>query len=61
MINFITENKECLCDHGGFYSIISKKGNISEEMYTTKWRKYLLKIGNKRVCWDYIQVETFLI
>ena len=39
--SFIIDNKDYLCDHGGLYSMIARKGNIPQEMYTINRRQYL--------------------
>ena len=50
-----------MCDHGGLHPMIEIKGKyIPGNIYNQK-KEIFIKIGNIRVCLDYIQVKTFLV
>ena len=55
------DNKPYLFEYGGFHPMIEKKGKyISGNVYN-HMNETFIKIGNLRVCWDYIQVQKFII
>ena len=59
--HFIICNKYLLHDHGGLHPMISRKGKHIPGNVYNQMKEIFIKIGKIRVCWDYIQVETFLI
>ena len=53
-INFLIDNKQLLCDHGGLHQLISRKGKYIPGNVYNNMKETFIKIGNLRVFWGYI-------
>ena len=51
-IQFLIDNKKCLCEHGGLYKMISRMGKYIPGNVYNNTKEEFIKIGNLRLCWD---------
>ena len=58
---FVIDNRQNLCEHGGLYPMISRKGKYILGNVYIFMKEIFIKIGNLRVCWHLIQVNKSLI
>ena len=56
---FLIDNKQNLCEHGGLHPMIARKGEYIPDKVYNSMKETSIKIGNLRVCWDLIQVKKF--
>ena len=58
---FLIDNKQNLCEHGGLHPMTARKGKyIPVNVYNSMTYKFI-KNGSLRVCCDLIQVKKSLI
>ena len=53
------DNRQNVCEHGGLHQMIARKGKYTPGKVYNHMKETFLKIGNLRVCWDWIQVKKF--
>ena len=58
---FLIDNKQNLCEHGGLHPMTARKGKYIPGNVYIYMKETFIKIGNLRVCWENIQVTKSLI
>ena len=59
-IQFLIDNKKCLCDHGFLHTMKERKGKYTPENLYNHMKEIFRKIGIGRSIWDFIKVMIIL-
>ena len=60
-IQFLIDNKQNLCEHGGLHPMTAQKGKYTPVNVYIYMKDSFEKNGSLRVCWDLIKAKESLI